>query len=179
MSKNKKKVNKVKTNNKNKRIDNVETSYKTDTKKVVICLLTVLVILGLTYLITVLIVNKSAKREYKPESSSIQYEEILLGTTFHKKDKEYLVLFYDVKDADASVYSDLISDYQAKDNSLPIYYVDLSNTMNKDCISAEANRDATNAQELKINDVTLIKFSSNEISEYLIGKEEITNYLNK
>lgn len=181
MAKSKKNTNKKVKNNQNKKIDRVKSNYQNESSKVIKCLIIVLVIFGVMYLVTTLIIKNSDDNTYtkEKEKTSIQYDEILLGTTFNKKDKEYLVLFYDVDSDTDSTYSDLLSDYEAKDDKIPIYYVDLGNAMNKSCLSTESNESATNANELKINNVTLIKFSDNKIEEYIVGQEEISNYLNK
>ena len=179
MAKKQKKVNKTNKSKQNKRIDGGNSDYKNQTRRIITCLITILVIFGVMYLITVLILNNSDHTSSPKEQTSIQYEEILLGTVFNKKDKEYLVLFYNVAYDTENTYRSLISDYAVKDNKIPLYYVDLNNSMNKSCISTETNKEATKAQDLKINDNTLIKFSNHKIAEYIVGEEEISNYLNK
>lgn len=151
-----------------------------DAKKVIKCVVIVLAIFAVMYLLTVLILKKSST-DYitsKNESTSIQYSEILAGTSFSKKDDEYLVLFYDMDEDSESIYSNLISDYEAKEEHLPIYYVNLSSALNKSVIADESNKDATSIEELKISGATLIKFTSNSISEYIEGEEAISDYLN-
>ena len=77
-----------------------------------------------------------------------------------------------------NTYADLISNYEAKDEHLSIYYVDLSNALNKSVISEEeSNKEAKSVEELKINGATLIKFTNNSISEYIEGEESISSYL--
>lgn len=138
----------------------------------------VLLILGIMYLLTILILKRSSLDYIKKdtEKTSIQYSEILAGTSFDKKDKEYLVLYYDKSSDDASTYESLYSDYKAKDEHLPIYYVDLSKALNKKVVSEESNKEATAASELKIKNATLIKFVDNKIDEYLEGEDDIKNY---
>lgn len=178
MATKKKITNKKIKNSQNKKIDSISSSYQSEFGRVIKCLVIVILILIAMYFVTKLILKNSTDTSYtKEEKTSIQYSEILLGTVFDKKDDEYLVLFYYANDND-NTYTTLMSDYEAKDERLPIYYVDLNNKMNKNCISTDSNKKATNANELKINDATLIKFSNNKISDYLIGEEEISNYLN-
>lgn len=177
---------KKKVNNKkvaNKRVTNskriIETSTNNEVSKVVKCIIIVLIILLLVYLLTLYITKNSTDSVVKEntENTTIQYDEILVGTSFKQSPKEYLVLFYNVDTDINSTYYTLKSDYEAKDDALPIYYVDLGSKLNSDCISAESNENAKNASELKINDTTLIKFTDNKISEYIVGGEEISNYL--
>lgn len=167
--------------NKKKNINhtNIEiSSSSNDASKIIRCIVIVIAIFAIMYLITILILKNSSS-DYKERDieTSIQYSEILAGTSFQKKDKEYLVLFYD-SDKDAK-YMDDVSNYQAKDNHLPIYYVDLNNKMNKSVVSEESNKDAKNASELKVKSPTLIKFVDNEISEYIDDKDEVSKYLSE
>lgn len=179
-----KKKNTTKSNKKSK---NVQTRkevlnnsiYESDTSNVIKCVVIVLVILLVMYLLTVLILKKSST-DYiskEDEKTAIQYSEILAGTSFNKEDEEYLVLFYDTTADNASVYGNMISTYEAKDSHLPIYYVNLANTMNKSINSSESNKDAKDASELKINQSTLIKFSNGGIVDYIEGKDSINEYL--
>ena len=174
---------KTKTTN-NKKVENnkklIEKNLNNDkTTNAVKCALIVLVVLGLVYLLTVYITKNSTDSVVKErkENTTIQSDEILVGTSFKQSDKEYLVLFYNVDTDINSTYYTLKSNYEAKEDALPIYYVNLASKLNSDCISAESNENATNASELKINDTTLIKFTDNQISEYIVGGEEISNYL--
>ena len=179
-----KKKNTTKSNKKSK---NVQTRkevlnnsiYESDNSNVIKCVVIVLVILLVMYLLTVLILKKSST-DYiskEDEKTAIQYSEILAGTSFNKDDEEYLVLFYDTTADNASAYGNMISTYEAKDSHLPIYYVNLANTMNKSINSSESNKDAKDASELKISQSTLIKFSNGGIVDYVEGQDSINEYL--
>lgn len=141
----------------------------------------VLVVICLVYFFTVYITKHSTDsvKKITREDTTIQYDEILAGTSFSKKDEEYLVLFYNVDDDNNSIYDEIKSNYEAKEESLPMYYVNLDNSLNKSCISKDSNKEATTAEELKINEATLIKFTNNKISEYITGETKIKDYLNK
>ena len=179
MAKKKITENKKGQSNHSKELNSINSNQPDMVKKVIKCLIIILVIFGGMYGITVLILNHSTDMTYqKEENTTIQYREILAGTVFQKKDKEYFVLFYDANEDENNVYGDLLSDYEAKDDRLPIYYVDLGNSMNKSCISTESNEHANNAKELKINDSTLIRFKDQKIEDYVAGQEEIKNSLN-
>lgn len=170
-------------NKKNKKVNNnkriIETSNSNEVSKVIKCTVIILIVLVLVYLLTVYITKNSTDSVVKErvDNTTIQYDEILVGTSFKQQDDEYLVLFYNVDNDINSAYYTLKSDYEAKDDALPIYYVNLASKLNSDCISAESNESATNASELKINDTTLIKFTNNKISEYIVGAEKISDYL--
>lgn len=178
MAKSKKTLNK-KNKERNINHNNIEiSSSSNDASKIVKCVIIVIAIFAVMYLITLLILNNSSSDYTKRDiETSIQYSEILAGTSFQKKDKEYLVLFYNSEN-DAK-YLDDVSNYQAKDNHLPIYYVDLKNKMNSSVVSEESNKEAKNASDLKVKSPTLIKFVDNEISEYIDDKDEISKYLSE
>lgn len=172
-----------KTSNKNKK--NIQTRkevlnsniYGSESKKIITCIVVVLVIFGLGYLITNIILKNSVT-DYitkNEDKTTIQYDEILSGQSFDKKDAEYLVVFFNTEED--PIYQTLISNYQAKEEHLPIYYVDLKNKMNQNCISNESNENANSSKELKINGPTLIKFTENKITEYIETEESITEYL--
>ena len=139
----------------------------------------VLVIFGLVYLFTVNVTKNSTDLVVKKrvENTSIQYDEILAGTSFNQQDNEYLVLYFDVENDKDSKYYSLKNEYEQKENKLPIYYVDLGSVFNKYIVSDEATDGATSAEELKVTNPTLIKFSNGAISEFITGEEDITNYL--
>lgn len=171
---------KKKTNQTSKEV--LKNSYGNDElKNGIKCVVIVLVIFAIMYLLTLLILKK-ASTDYitkDNEKTSIQYSEILAGTSFDKKDNEYLVLFYDMNEDEKEkyTYANLVSNYEAKDEHLPIYYVDLSSALNKSVVSEESNKNAKSAEELKINGATLIKFNTEGIVEYIEGKDSISDYL--
>ena len=88
----------------NKKAKNVQTRkevlnsniYGSESKKIVTCILVVLVIFALVYLLTNLILKKSVA-DYitkNNDKTTLQYDEILSGQSFDKKDSEYLVLLF-------------------------------------------------------------------------------------
>lgn len=166
-----------KVKNSKKIMDSV--SESPDLKKVIICITTVLIIFVLVYLLTVYITKNSTDSVVKKkfDNTTVQYDEILAGTSFSQKDKEYLVLFYNVSEDDDSSYYTLKSDYESKDDALPFYYVDLGNSLNKPIVSTEDNSEATKASDLKISKPTLIKIKDGELEDYIVGKDDIENYL--
>lgn len=100
--------------------------------------------------------------------TTISYEYILIGTVFNRIEKEYYVIFDDFeKDLHANI-SDIVSN-----KNLPVYKVDMSKNENALFKSEESNPKAKDASELKINDVTVIKFKNNKIVEYITGVENI------
>lgn len=176
---------KKKTNTKKntKKVDNkkvIETiSVQDSVKHSIKVAVVVLIIFGIVYLFTVNVTSNSTDLVVKKniENTTIQYDEIIAGTSFDQKDSEYLVLYFDVDNDTDSKYYSLKNEYEQKENKLPIYYVDLGSSFNKDIVSTENNESASNAEELKVTNPTLIKFSNGAIAEYITGEEAITNYL--
>lgn len=161
--------------------EEIETS-KVSVVGIIFVALSVLCILGLFYLLTIYITNKHSNKNNTTETEtteeSINYDKISIGKTFSVSSDDYLVVFYDTSNSDISnTYSNLISTYKAKEEHLPIYYVDMNDSFNKKYTSSEGNRNATNASELSINGPTLIKVSNNALVDYLEGEESISEYL--
>ena len=104
----------------------------------------------------------------------------MLGESFNRNEKEYLVLFYDRTNGE--IYSSISSNldkYNKDKKSLTIYTVDMSNGINSRYASEESNTNPSSASDLKINGPTLIKFVNNKVMEYIEGTDNINNYLSK
>lgn len=103
------------------------------------------------------------------ESTTINYEYILYGTVFDRKEKEYYVIF-DNYDKNINSY---INNLITSKSKIPVYKVDLSKKENEGCISSKSNSKAKNANELEINDLTLIRITNGKISKYFTGSAAI------
>ena len=166
-----------------KAVEEVKTSTNT-IDKIIIALMVILV-LGMFYLLTIYITNKHSEKnntEDKTETtdSTFNYNKITVGKTFTMSDDDYIVVLYDTSNEDISnTYSNLISTYKAKEEHLPIYYVDMNDSINKKYTTTEeSNKNPTKASELLVNGPTLIRITSNNLVDYLEGEEAINNYLN-
>lgn len=146
-----------------------------DMKKAVKMLVIIFVILALFYGLSLLLTKSSSTKVEKKGSAEIQNREILLGSSFNRKDNEYLVVFYNKK-ANASL-TEAIVNYRTKDKHLPTYEVDMGNGMNASHKSDVSNQYAESVEELQINGTTLIKFNKGKIVEYVEGDNEVTEYL--
>ena len=143
-----------------------------------------LLFFGIFYLLTVYITNKEKEstdtgNEETEEKTIIQYEEILVGTSFSMSDDEYLVLYYDQSDETLSRnLSDQVSAYRGKEDALKIYQVDLSNAFNQPYVTkGEPNRNPVSVSDLKFNGPTLIKISHGNVLDYVDGEDRILEYL--
>lgn len=150
--------------NKNKKIVEEETNI--ELKKVIKILIVMVITFGLFYLITIGILSKkeSVVKTYNP---TIQYKKILVGESFTKNKKEYLVLYYNSNTDNMDDIHTMLETYNEKKDKLYIYTVDMSEALNKKYISEESNKEATKAEELKIAGKTLIHFKNNKIIEYI------------
>lgn len=111
----------------------------------------------------------------KPTTETeISYTDILVGETFNRPDREYLVLFDTFGDKTNDVYAKYLAD---KYSALNIYYVDMSSAPNNKYVSDTSNPNAKNVSDLKINGVTLIKIKSGRISRYISGSDSVTEFL--
>jgi len=146
-----------------------------------ILILVVICILCLFYLLTVYLTEKESTESAanKPEEETvIQYDEILAGSTFNKPDEKYFVVYYDMSSEDIADITSAIGAYNAKEDALPLYTVDMSNPLNKNYASKDSNKSVDEASELRINGVTLIRVKDGELDKYLEGEDEVVEYLN-
>lgn len=134
----------------------------------------VMVFLAVFYLITVFVVGRDTIEEKK--DVTIQYEEILAGSSFTMRDDEYVVVYYDFSDSEMSSLYSALTDYSTN-GSKRLYTVDMSNGFNKVYVSEKSNSNPTKASELAIADVTLIYFKDGKVSRYVEGSDEVISYL--
>ncbi len=158
-----------------------EVTFKDQAFGVVKTVVGIAVFLGVCYL-CILGMEKLGlfeKGYTKPEkeSATIDTNYIAIGTVFNRADREYYVLFDNYQDSykTDSYINTLIN---GKDK-WKVYRVDMGQNENKKFISEEENPKATNPSELKIKDITLIKFFKGKIDKYISGSEAIEEYLSK
>ena len=168
--------NKKKTNNK-KKISIPEN--KIEISKIIKYSVVVLLCLVGVYLLTIYITTNStdAVKKLAINNTTIQYDEILAGTSFDQKPDDYIVLFYNSIEDKDNQYIKLRSEYALKEDSVNIYYVDLNNALNKWCVSTSDNSEVDNVQDLNISSPTLIRFVDHQVSDYITGYEDIAAYL--
>lgn len=159
------------------------TEFNLQIKNIVVVTVIVLIFLGLFYLLTVVLLGKAPKvvtSSSENNTTEIQSEEILLGTSFEMASGKYMVLYYDLEDKDdASDLTSLVSSYRSKDDAVKLYTVDLSDALNKPFLSEnESNPKATKASELKLKSPTLIVFEDGKILEYIENFDSVNDYLN-
>ncbi len=152
-----------------------------DIKGLIIIIIVLVVLVGLVYLLTVGAQKLGWFNEHytKPEvqEAVISYENINAGTIFDRSDNEYYVAIADFSDKNNIYLDSLISKYKEKEDSLPVYVVDLSDGLNSSIKSEENNTFATKVSELKVKDNTLIKITNGNNAGYLVGDESIKSEL--
>lgn len=132
----------------------------------------IIVIVGVVgiYLLTKYVVkkdNSTNNSSNTEEKSYIDPNTAIVGTMLKKSSDEYYVIIYDKTGDNATTYYSIVSTYKAKDKALKVYTVDLSNSLNKKYIATDnkTNPKATNLEDLKFGEVTLLKVKNNKITE--------------
>ena len=132
----------------------------------------IIVIIGVVgiYLLTKYVVKKdnaTNNSSNTEEKSYIDPHTAIVGTMLNKSSDAYYVIIYDKTKDNATTYYSLVSTYKAKDKALKVYTVDLSNSLNKKYIATDnkTNPKATNLEDLKFGEVTLLKVKNNKITE--------------
>ena len=132
----------------------------------------IIVIVGVVgiYLLTKYVVkkdNSTNNSSNTEEKSYIDPNTAIVGTMLNKSSDEYYVIIYDKTGDNATTYYSIVSTYKAKDKALKVYTVDLSNSLNKKYIVTDnkTNPKATNLEDLKFGEVTLLKVKNNKITE--------------
>ena len=135
-------------------------------KKAIIGLVVVVVIIGLFYGITALIVNnkKDKNEEINQDTpeTNIQYEEIIVSNILKQTPVDYYVLATTNSDDNYRQYISDFTTYTTKKNALPTYRIDLDNSFNKKYLQETSNFD----NELPVfSGCTLIRVTEGAISE--------------
>ena len=132
----------------------------------------IIVIIGVVgiYLLTKYVVKKDNATNNSTtteEKNYIDPNTAIVGTMLNKSSDAYYVIIYDKTKDNATTYYSLVSTYKAKDKALKVYTVDLSNSLNKKYIATDnkTNPKATNLEDLKFGEVTLLKVKNNKITE--------------
>ncbi|MBQ6539334.1 MAG: hypothetical protein IJL76_03565 [Bacilli bacterium] len=161
-----------KTKNTNKYYDlenNIDTGVSI--KKIIGTIIGVALVFAAIYGCTVLVLNKGEKRQPVGEAT-ISYEMILAGSSLKQSEDSYLVVFY----SDDDEIFNAITEYEGLGKEA-IYYVDLTDGLNKYVISDKPNFDVKSAADLRVKDPTVIKVKKGKIVENKIGKKKVIEYL--
>ena len=149
-------------------------------KSFLLIILVLVIILGIFYLITTLVVKPVNPTDNDNGVTIIDETKITLNNLLNRKEKEYYVLTTKQNNnAQANyqtLYNNYINEYKKLEESLTFYNVNLDDALNKGYISDKLNI-SDDLSELKVNDDILFKIKDNKIEEYFAGSKNILKEL--
>lgn len=155
-------------------------------KNLLLIIVIITTVLGIFYLITILVVQPAEENNTSNTVTEIDSTKITLNHLLDRKEDEYYVLAtkktlydeYGSKINYSELYNNYVSSYSSIENSLPFYYVDLDDALNKNYLSDELNI-SDNISEIKLNNEALFKIKNSQIEEYYVGSSDILETLKK
>ena len=135
---------------------------------------TILVLFGLFYVLTVFVVDKrnsKKKNDKETKYTNIKEEanDILATDILKQAEEKYYVLI--INDNKKDIYN-----LYTRNISEGLYNVDLNNALNKSIVGQELVV-SPDPREIKINDSTLFVVENGVITEYYVGEADIVNQL--
>lgn len=154
-----------------------------EAKKGIWTVVVVLIVLFITYLIAAMATRKEKEPEVEDDGSTVQYTEILAGSSFNKGEEDYYVVYYDMSledDEDMDDVSEGVSLYQSMPDAVTMYSCNLGSPFNKYALTGgDANTNPTNAEELHLKNPTIIKYSKGTVVEYIDGIDAVKAFLDE
>lgn len=178
---NKKQENKKKTIGKAKKELVYADSGNDEIGKLVKLILLVTVIFIVFYFVTSFVTRKAnakkiAQKE-KSEATTIQYENIIIGSMLNK-DGDYYVLIEKDDDDNLSEYETLVQTISVNEEAPKIYKANLTDSFNKIYLSDKSNFDS-DLEKFRVAGTTLIKVSNHAIAETYDNHESIKSKLDE
>lgn len=173
------KIKKIK-NEKNINSEGLQETYSI--KNIVKIMLTLVIIFGMFYFVTYLLV-KDRKLDTSEPQSVFDSSKIVVGQLLNRSEDKYYVLATKylskssyIETDYSNIYMNYINKYQQKEDSIKFYYIDLNNALNKKYYSEELNitEDLSN---LKLNDEVLFRIKEGKIEKTYVGKDNIIDKL--
>jgi len=169
--------------NKNKKVEENELDVSIKLSTAIKLVSFVVILLFVIYYVLAIFVTKELDvsddtSTIKPTDEEVSNNsgvsnKILASNIFNQKEEEYYVYFYDFNDEN-EVVSGVVSSISDK-----VYRVDTSSSLNSNYVTdSDSNKDATNLDELKVIDPTIIKIKGDKIVEYYEGSSNIYDKLN-
>lgn len=162
-------------------INKVKTEEQEEIMRFIKIILIILVFIGGIYIFTKKVIKKEDVKEKTITEGIINYDKIILGALLNQNYDEYYVFVYDGNDNKAIYYSALIDLYNQKEDSIKVYWADLSNHLNKKFIAeneAKINPKAKKVSDLRVGEYTLIKVNNKKITKYIDNIEAVKKELN-
>ena len=167
----------------NKKNTNSFISTDNEMSKLIILICVVALVFALFYVITLLVTKKDDKPIDTNNSSSteatIQYEKILAGNILSQSDSEYYVLVYFDDDQFLNLYKSYLEVYKKVNDSLPYYFVNLSEVFNNSFVSDKSDLNVDDAKKLKFSQTALLKVRNGQIASTYEGNQQITDKLGR
>ena len=160
---------------KQEKIEELDTSIKGITVLKVVFL--VILILFVVYYILAVFITKEVnisndKKNDTNETTTESSNKILAANIFNQTEEKYYVYCYDFNDEDDNV-KDTINSVQ----DFTIYRVNTSDGLNKNYVSETGNKEATNLENLKVSNPTLLVIEGDRITGYYEGRTSIMSFL--
>ncbi|MBE6161714.1 MAG: hypothetical protein E7158_05815 [Firmicutes bacterium] len=147
-------------------------------KFIIILAIVILIVVGVYFLTKDVVKKKEAQKEENKTEVTFDYSKIILGELLNRPYDEYYVIVYNSKDPKVNTYSNFVSTYKTKENSLKVYIADLNDSMNEKFYNKEeSNPKAKSINELKLSDLTLIKVKNKQINKYIENEDNIKSEL--
>lgn len=146
-------------------------------KKLLIFIFIVVIVFAVFYGLTMVVIkNKKNIQESEQESTTIQYEQIMIGNMYKQNDEQYYVLIEMPDDKNITSYERERYSYISKDDSLKMYIADLSNAFNKKYIGSSSNFD----EKFPIfSQSTILKIENDSIVEIYEGSDQINDFFSR
>ena len=170
--------------NQKQEINDIQESYSI--KNLIKIILILVIVFAVFYFITTLVVKPAKGTVQNNAVAEIDSTKITLSHLLDRSEEAYYVLVtkeslynsFNSKINYSEIYDKYISDYSKKEESLPIYKVDLDNALNKNYVSDEFNI-SDNVNEIKLNDEVLFRIENHKIKDYYVGSEDIVKTLSE
>ena len=143
---------------------------------VILTLIIILVAIGLYFLTDRVLSNQTTDRP-EPPPAPISYTNTIVGRIFDKPYNEYFVFLYSSEDDRAGFFSGLFRNFNAEEDAIKIYYVDLNDGFNNHVLAEESNPRPRNVSEVQISDYALMRFRNGRVVAFYESVEDIENAL--
>ena len=172
-----------KANKSNKMKNNSVFSSDNEMAKLILLIVIVAIAFAIFYVITLFVVKKDENKTTTQEETTeatIQYQKILVGNILSQKEDEYYVLIYKNDDKYVEAYKNNLTYYaMTKEDSVPYYFVELDNSLNKSFITEKSKLNVENAKDLRFSQTTLLRIKEGKIISTYEGKERIIGKLDR
>ena len=147
---------------------NYATEEQKEIKKFIFVLVgLIIIVIGIYFFtrafVTKDLFNKTDDKNYT--EGTINYEVAIVGNMLSRPAEEYYLLAFDSESTKANYYNALVEKYLNSENSLKVYFIDLTNELNKKYVAEDKNisQKFENIENLKLGDVTLIRVKNKNL----------------